>query len=74
MSRPFRPDWASRDDAVNKPDKTDKEVKTMNDETSAERKTETAEKKVTLIHWDRVDWVTPVSADVPPRPPAPRSV
>ncbi len=40
----------------------------MNDETSATRETETPEKKVTLIHWDRVDWVTPVSADASREP------
>ena len=40
----------------------------MNDETSATRETEMPEKKVTLIHWDRVDWVTPVSADASREP------
>ena len=43
-------------------------MKPMNDETSATRETEMPEKKVTLIHWDRVDWVIPVSADASREP------
>jgi len=40
----------------------------MNDETRAKRETETPETTVTLLHWDRVAWVTPTNADAPREP------
>lgn len=35
----------------------------MKDETKATREAETPDERVSLIHWDHVAWVTPMSAD-----------